>query len=560
VAELRARPWVRRGATGLAVVAVLGGGGYAAWAAHADGPSGYRTATATRADVTSTLALSGTVTPLGRSDLQFATSGTVRSAVAVGTHVRRGQVVAQLATDDLQAAVTEAQAKVDSATARLASDQSAEEAQEEAAAAAAKASAAAAAAQQKAQQQAQKQGQSGGGDPVALAEQACATSGSSGSSGSAGSSGAPSSSASSAPTSLPTSGTGSSPSRGASAAGKSKSKSSTGFGGSGGGSQGSKSGKGAPTAMSCSQALAAVQQYVAGLDKQLQQLGSSQGSGSTGGSSGSSGSRGSGTSGLSGASGATVTAATLASDQADIDQAEATLVAAKASLRGATLRAPAAGTVAQVDLAVGDTASTGSTAVTILGKGVTTVTIAASSTQVAELKAGQSASVEPAGAAAPLAATVTRISTVPGSDSSSTTTYPVTVTLARTDLSLLAGATAAVDVTVGTAHDVLTVPTSAVSNGAVEVLRDGTPTTVRVTTGVVGPTRTQVTGGVSEGDQVVLADLSESVPTSTNQDSTRGFGGGGSTGGFGGTLTGGFGGTGRGLSGFTGSAQGAGAR
>ncbi len=121
------------------------------------------------------------------------------------------------------------------------------------------------------------------------------------------------------------------------------------------------------------------------------------------------------------------------------------------------------------------------------------------------------------------------------------------VTLAKRGLSLLTGASAAVGIVVGQASGVLTVPTSAVSSGTVEVLSGGEAQRVRVTTGLVGPTRTAITAGLKAGAVVVLADLDTPLPTSGTSTQLRGGFGGGTFGGgtfggvsFGGSLTGGF--------------------
>jgi HlyD family secretion protein len=112
----------------------------------------------------------------------------------------------------------------------------------------------------------------------------------------------------------------------------------------------------------------------------------------------------------------------------------------------------------------------------------------------------------------------------------------VTVTLAKHGLTLLSGATASVDVILGEATGALTVPTSAVSDGTVEVYADGKVSRVRVTTGLVGRSRTVMTSGLKAGQKVVLADMSAALPTSgapTTTGRSR-FGGGGFSGSFGG--------------------------
>src|SRR6202020_3661589 len=71
----------------------------------------------------------------------------------------------------------------------------------------------------------------------------------------------------------------------------------------------------------------------------------------------------------------------------------------------------------------------------------------------------------------------------------------------------------------------------------VTVLQAGKLERVRVVVGAVGPVLTQVTSGLTVGEQVVLADLSTPLPTNTNPFAARSLTTGG--GGFGGARTGG---------------------
>ncbi len=526
-----------------AVAVVVCGGGYAAYAENTGPAASYRTATVTKADVEQTVALSGTISPAGRADLSFPTSGTVtKVGVKVGDTVKAGQVLARLDRVALSAAVTRAQAQLDAAKARLASD---EDAQAEAASASASASAAASAsakasskASSKASAQASpKAAPSSGGPSSGSAlgqlkqQQDSVTSAQSAASAALATAKAAladeqqvctaqaSATASASATDSPTSAATADPSSGSS------------------------------SSTACDDAIAAVQDAQAKVDdaqhdlqKALETLAttlataasqssspSSSPSGATAPSakpsaSASSGS-GSDLSSAGGTGGKTVTAATLASDQADIDTARASLVTAQQSLSGSALRAPHSGTVGEIDVAAGDSATAGSTAVVVLSPGATEIELTVTATQVAKLAVGQVAEVTPAGASKALAGTITRITPVPDSNSA----YPVTVTLDDDGLELPAGGTAAVDIVVGTADGVLTVPSSAVSNGAVEVLDGTTVTRTRVTTGVEGTTRTEITAGLKAGQQVVLADLNQAVPTSGQQNGLngRGFAGGG---------------------------------
>lgn len=295
-----------------------------------------------------------------------------------------------------------------------------------------------------------------------------------------------------------------------------------------------------------------------------QSVATASGAGSSGRSGASSGSAGSGGSGGSGGSAgghasAPASADQLAADQAAVDSANAQLAAAQQSLAAATLVSPIAGTVAQVGLTAGQNASANSTsaAIVIIGPGTSEVTTAVSDVQVGTVKPGQAVSIVPDGGTRPISGTVTQIGALGSTTSSGSASYPVTISLGGTTQPLYAGANAAVAITISSTSAAVSVPTSAVrSFGAfhlVTVLRNGTTSQVPVQIGVVGTTLTQITQGLSAGDQVVLADINAPLPTATNNNPRAafvgggGFGGGGFRGGgAGGGGGGGAGGGGRG--------------
>jgi HlyD family secretion protein len=228
-----------------------------------------------------------------------------------------------------------------------------------------------------------------------------------------------------------------------------------------------------------------------------------------------------------GASGGTVTAARLAQDQADIDTAKAQLGVARAALRLATLRAPYAGRILRADLARGDQTSSSDTPFVLRGQGVTTVTTKVSSSQVRDVRRGQSVAVTPAGWRSPMRGSVTSIGMLP--DSSGDFAVTVTVASSRT---VAEGSTAAVSIVTGVARDSVTVPTSALvrtgDQTVVRVLTGSTVTRKVVTAGVVGARRASINQGLTVGTRVVLADLSAKVPSSTTGDGLRNGPGGGS--------------------------------
>jgi HlyD family secretion protein len=273
------------------------------------------------------------------------------------------------------------------------------------------------------------------------------------------------------------------------------------------------------------------------------------GSGRTG--SGGTGGSGSGSFGGSGGSGSSgpATAATLASDQANLDSANADLSEAKQNLAAATLVAPISGTVAEVDVTSGQqvTGSTGTSSsadFVIEGAGGEEATTTVSVSDIGEIKVGQPATITMDGSATPLDGRVTSIGMLSSTSSSGSASYPVTIGLDSGAPTLFAGSDAQVSITLASVRDAVTVPTSAVESigdiSFVTVMENGKPERVRVTVGATGPELTQITSGLSVGEQVVLADLSTPLPTNTNPFASRsltGAGGGGfaGRGGAGGT-------------------------
>ncbi len=107
--------------------------------------------------------------------------------------------------------------------------------------------------------------------------------------------------------------------------------------------------------------------------------------------------------------------------------------------------------------------------------------------------------------------------------------YYATVALNQTDKSLKQGMTANATVTVSKAANALAVPNLAVSHTAgqayVNVYAGGQPVQTPVETGVVGDQFTEVTGGLNDGEQIVLPTIRASTGTGTTRGG--GFGGGG---------------------------------
>jgi multidrug efflux pump subunit AcrA (membrane-fusion protein) len=268
-----------------------------------------------------------------------------------------------------------------------------------------------------------------------------------------------------------------------------------------------------------------------------------------------SGGAGGSQSGSRGGSSTPPSADQIAADQATVDAATAQLAANQQNLAAADMVSPIDGTVAQVDVVSGqNAAANASTAkIVIIGAGGNQVTTAVNDNQVGQVKPGQAAAITPDGAGKPLTGKVVAIGALSSTTSGGSASFPVTISVDGGGPALFAGSTAGVAITLGTAQAAVTVPTSAVhtvgSTSFVTALVDGKPASKRVTVGVIGATVTQITEGLNAGDEVVLADLSQPLPSATTGAGARGLTGGGggfraggNGGGGGGAATGGQGG------------------
>lgn len=111
------------------------------------------------------------------------------------------------------------------------------------------------------------------------------------------------------------------------------------------------------------------------------------------------------------------------------------------------------------------------------------------------------------------AAAATGTGTAQATATTSSPTYPVVVLVPDTLPALASGSQAEVSLLIGTASHVLTVANSALTplgNGQamVTTFKGGVATRALVKTGYAGTFTTQITSGLTAGQQVVLADLS----------------------------------------------------
>jgi macrolide-specific efflux system membrane fusion protein len=251
----------------------------------------------------------------------------------------------------------------------------------------------------------------------------------------------------------------------------------------------------------------------------------------------------------------------ITSLQAKVDQAALALQQAKDARSATVLTAPGAGTVTaitgSVGQKVGSSAGSSSTAKGSTGTGATTtsgfITITdlgnlvvkanVAEIDVSKVKAGQDATVTiNALPDTPIAGKVISADLTP-TTTNNIVQFGVSLSLTQPPAGLRPGQSASVSITVARADDALAVPSAAVrtvgGTSTVTVLTNGQEESRTIQVGVRSESLVQVTSGLSDGDQVVLA-----LPSTTGTGNTGGFGGGGGRQGGGGLGGGGGGGGG----------------
>ncbi len=223
--------------------------------------------------------------------------------------------------------------------------------------------------------------------------------------------------------------------------------------------------------------------------------------------------------------GRTVTAEQILADRARIDSDQAAVAVAQQNLGFTTLTSPIAGTVVDVALTAGQavSASSASATITVQGDGGYIVTSTVPLAKIAKVHNGQKTQIVLPAFGKTYAGTIASVG-VANVSQTSTPSYSVTVAVDAGGDALRIGATARATVTVATAQNVLTVPTSAVtfsgSDASVRVLRDGSAIRTAVEVGAVGAERIEVAKGLTAGEPVVLADLDEQIATGSSNGLT----------------------------------------
>jgi multidrug efflux pump subunit AcrA (membrane-fusion protein) len=273
------------------------------------------------------------------------------------------------------------------------------------------------------------------------------------------------------------------------------------------------------------------------------------------------------------------------SDQAAVTSAQSQLATANQNLADAKLTSTIAGTVASVNLTVGQETSSGGSSSSAAsnggtgsgsggsgagGSGSTANNAQASSTsssssssaqivvvstnsynvdatvddtQIGQVKVGDQATMVPGSSTATVYGTVSSVGLVAQSSgsSSSVASFPVVISVTGTPSGLFAGSSATVSIITEQLNNVVEVPTSAISysNGQATVTRVGAGGQVSqpVTTGAAASGETQITSGLTAGDVVIERVVKFNGSTGAGRNL---LGGGTGTRGTGGTRGAGF--------------------
>ena len=197
----------------------------------------------------------------------------------------------------------------------------------------------------------------------------------------------------------------------------------------------------------------------------------------------------------------------LRTTQAAVDNAQVAVEQAQRNLEKARLIAPFDGVVSVVNFSVGDSAGTG-TAVTVVNLSNLQVKVTVAEVDIAKIKVGQSAQITmdalPGKTYTAKLIAIGPVATI----TQGVVNYPVTAAIDNTDGQVKPGMTANLAITVEQRDNVLLVPNRAVrtqgNQRTVTVLYKGQEIAVPVTVGLTNDQSAEITSGLQEGDVVVI--------------------------------------------------------
>ena len=156
-------------------------------------------------------------------------------------------------------------------------------------------------------------------------------------------------------------------------------------------------------------------------------------------------------------------------------------------------------------------------------KGQYQATLTLTQVDVTKIKTGQKATLTmDAFADKTLTGTVLAVNTS-GSVSSNVTSYSVSILLDPTDLDIYTNMAVSATIITSTKDDVIMIPSTAIKNNSVQILKNKLPVAVDVEVGISNDTSTEIISGISEGD-VVITSTSTSKTSSTSTSTGSVFG------------------------------------
>jgi RND family efflux transporter MFP subunit len=217
----------------------------------------------------------------------------------------------------------------------------------------------------------------------------------------------------------------------------------------------------------------------------------------------------------------------LSSDRAQVVNAETQLAQARDALRGSKLRSTITGTVAEVNLSVGDTvgaaqggeSGTGQFSVVSSQRYVVNAEVATG--DIDRVKKGLQVEVTPTGATQPVYGTVTTVGLVASAQNNGAATFPITIDITGRHQDVYAGSSATVQIIVKQVDEVLAVPSMALHQNGTETyvykLVDGLRVKTPIKTGQTFGVQTEVTSGLKEGDTVEIISFARAPGSGTGQ-------------------------------------------
>lgn len=191
-----------------------------------------------------------------------------------------------------------------------------------------------------------------------------------------------------------------------------------------------------------------------------------------------------------------------------------------------SIKAPFDGIVAAINVKVGDSVSSGNSLVTIVTD-QSMATIVFNEIDVAKVKVSQKASLTfDAVSELTITGEVVEVDSL-GTTNSGVVSYSVKIIFDIQDDRIKSGMTASADIILNSKVDVLLVPSGSIKihgdQHYVEVLVGNQPEKKNVTIGLSNDTMTEITSGLSEGEQIITQTiLSGSKPVTTSNPATTG--------------------------------------